>query len=204
MIDDLGNVLVAIVGVKEIEAPVLGAHDERSCGNGFRGIPHVGVEKHVVGATELLDAEVVVVDEALECFRAILHRAHFDTAAHTVEGHRDHGVAGLPADGTILGIVGDRPHAGLGLDEGLVSIVVVLGREVVDGGVLVEIVGGVGLAFGGGTVSHLAYARGRMYSDVVVGIGNFVCGNQFITDVVAVLLVIDKNTATSKEGRSPL
>ena len=124
------------------------------------------------------------------------------------------------------------------------SIVVVLGREVVDGGVLVEVVGGVGFAFGGRAVSHLAYARGRMYSDVVVGIGNIVCGNKLVSDVVtiliavlqgvaakkvggvisdvvvvtgdivcgdelvadvvAVLLVIDKNTATTTEGRSPL
>ena len=124
------------------------------------------------------------------------------------------------------------------------SIVVVLGREVVDGGVLVEVVGGVGFAFGGRAVSHLVYARGRMYSDVVVGIGNIVCGNKLVSDVVtiliavlqgvaakkiggvisdvvvvtgdivcgdelvadvvAVLLVIDKNTATTTEGRSPL
>ena len=59
------------------------------------------MEKGVVCATELLDAEVVVVDEALEGFLAILHRAHFDTSAHTVEGHRDHGVSGLPADGAV-------------------------------------------------------------------------------------------------------
>ena len=67
-----------------------------------------------------------------------------------------------------------------------VSVSVILWREIVDGGILVEVVGGVGFAFGGGTVSHLAYARGRMYSDVVVGIGKVVCGNQFIADVVAV------------------
>ena len=152
----------------------------------------------------MLDAEVVVVDEALEKVGISRLGAHFNAAAHAVEGHGDHGVAGLPANGAILCIVDDRPNTGLGLDEGLVSIVVVLGREVVDGGVLVEVVSRVSFAFGGGTVSHLAYARGRMYSDVIVGIGKVVCGNQFIADVVAVLLVIDKNTATSKEGRSPL
>ena len=70
----------------------------------------------------------------------------------------------------------------------MVAVRVVLGDEVVDGGVLVEIVGGVGLAFGG-----------RAVSDVVVGIGNFICSDEFIADVVAVLLVIDKNTATTKE-----
>ena len=125
-------------------------------------------------------------------------------AAHAVKGHRDDGVAGLPADGAVLCVVDNRPNAGLGLDGRLVTVSVVFRREVVDGGVLVETVGGVGLAFGGGAVSHLAYARGRIYSDVVVGIGGLIGGNQFIADVVAVLLVIDKNTATTKEGRSPL
>ena len=110
-----------------------------------------------------------------------------------VEGHGDHGVAGFPADGAVFGIVNDGPNAGFGLDEGLIAIVVVLGREVVDGGVLVEVVGGVGLALGG-----------RAVSNVVVCIGNFVCGNQFIADVVTIVLVIDKNTAAAKEGRSPL
>ena len=118
----------------------------------------------VVGTTKLLDAEVVVVDEALEGFCAILHRAHFDSAAHTVEGHRDHGVALRPTDGPVLCVVDNRPNAGLGLDEGLVSVRIVLGREVVDVGVLVEVVGRVGLAFGC-----------RAISDIVVGIGNFVC-----------------------------
>ena len=68
------------------------------------------MEEGVVGATELLDAKVVVVDEALKRFYAILHCAHFDAAAHAVEGHRDHGVAGLPTDGAVFGIVGDRAH----------------------------------------------------------------------------------------------
>ena len=155
-----------------------------------RGVPDIGVEEGVVGATELLDAEVVVVDEALEGF--------------AVKGHGDHGVAGLPTDGAVFGIVDYRPNARLGLDEGLIShlahargrmysIVVVLGHEVIDGGVLIEIVGGVGLALGGGTVS-----------DVVVIVGDLICGGQLIAGVVTILLVIDKNTATTKEGRSPL
>ena len=65
------------------------------------------MEEGVVCATELLDAEVVVVDEALKRFLAILHGAHFDAAAHAVKGHGDHGVAGLPTDGAVFGIVGD-------------------------------------------------------------------------------------------------
>ena len=148
-VHEVGDVFVAVVEVVG-ERGGGGKEDEGAGGDGFRGVPDIGVEEGVVGATELLDAEVVVVDEALEGFRAILHRAHFDAAAHTVEGHRDHGVAGFPADGSVFGIVDYRPNARLGLDEGLVSIVVVLGREVVDGGVLVEVVGRVGLALGGG------------------------------------------------------
>ena len=200
---EVGDVFVAVMEIVG-EHTGVGKEDKWAGGDGFRGIPNVGMEEGVVGTTKLLDAEVVVVDETLEGLFAILHRAHFDSAAHAVEGHRDHGVAGLPADGAVFGIVDYRPNARLGLDEGLIShlthargrmysIVVVLGHEVVDGGVLIEIVGGVGLALGGGTVS-----------DVVVGIGKVVCGNQFIAGVVTILLVIDKNTATTKEGRSPL
>ena len=131
-----------------------------------RGIPNVGMEEGVVGTTKLLDAEVVVVDEALEGFCAILHRAHFDAAAHAVEGHGDHGVAGLPTDGAVFGIVDYRPNARLGLDEGLISIRIVLGHEVVDDCVLVEIVGRVGFTLGGGTIA-----------DIVVIVGDLVCRN---------------------------
>ena len=120
------------------------------------------MEEGVICATELLDAEVVVVDEALKRFCAILHRAHFDSAAHAVKSHRDHGVAGLPTNGAILGIVQNRPNAGLGFDKGLVAVDIILWDKVVNRGVLVEVVDSVGLAFGGGAVSHLAYARGRM------------------------------------------
>ena len=114
MVEDLGDVLVTVVGVEEIEIPILGTHDERARGDGLGGGPDIGVEEGVVGATELLDAEVVVVDEALEEVGVGGLGAHLDSAAHAVEGHRDHGVAGLPANGAVLGIVGDRPNAGGG------------------------------------------------------------------------------------------
>ena len=128
---------------------------------------------------ELLDAEVVVIDEALERFYAILHRAHFDTAAHAIKGHGDHGVTGLPADGAIFGVVGYRPNTCLGLDEGLISIVVVLRREVIDCRVLVEIVSRVSFAFGSGAVSN-----------IVVIVRDLIGRNKFIANVVAVLLII--------------
>ena len=106
--------------------------------------------KGVFGATELLDAKIVVVDEALEEVGVGGLGAHLDSATHAVKGHRDHGVALRPTDGTVLCVVDNRPNAGLGLDEGLVSVSVILWREIVDGGILVEVVGGVGFAFGGG------------------------------------------------------
>ena len=40
VVEDLGDVLVAVMSVKEIEVPILGTHDKRSCGDGFGGIPH--------------------------------------------------------------------------------------------------------------------------------------------------------------------
>ncbi len=151
---EVGDVFVAIVEVVGNFAGG-GLEDKGTRGDGFSGIPDVGLEEGVSGATELLDAEVVVVDEALKGFLAILHRAHFDTAPHAVEGHRDHGATGLPADGAVFGIVDYRPNAGLGFDEGLVAVCVVLGDEVVDGGVLIEVVGGVGLTLGGGAVADV-------------------------------------------------
>ena len=135
--------------------------DERTCGDGLRGIPDVGLEESVVDATELLAAEVVVIDKALKRFFAILYRAHFDTAAHAVEGHLNHRVAGHPADGAVLGIVGYLPDARLGLDKGLVPVRIILGLEVIDGRVLIEVVGGVGFTLGGRTVS-----------DVIVDVGD--------------------------------
>ena len=115
VVEYLGDVLVAVVGVEEVEAPVLGTHDEQARGDGFRGVPDkLGADGVAVVGIQPLDAEVVVVDEALKRFYAILHCAHFDSAAHAVKGHRDDGVAGLPADGAVFGIVGDRPNAGGG------------------------------------------------------------------------------------------
>ena len=117
-INEVGDVLVAVVEVIREETRRR-KEDEWAGGDGFGGIPGVGVIEGVVCALELLDTEIVIVDEALKRFYAIFHCAHFDTAAHAVEGHGDHGVAGLPADGAVFGIVGDRPNAGLGPDEGL-------------------------------------------------------------------------------------
>ena len=70
-----------------------GEEDQRAGGDGFGGIPDVGVVKGVFGATELLDAKIVVVDETLDGVGGGRLSAHFDAAAKAVEGHGDHGVA---------------------------------------------------------------------------------------------------------------
>ena len=87
VVDEVGDVLVAVVGVVGRDLPIGHLHHQRAGGDRFRGVPDIGVEEGVVGATELLDAKLVVVDETLKRFLSILHRAHFDTAAHAVEGH---------------------------------------------------------------------------------------------------------------------
>ena len=95
VVEDLGDVLVAVVGVKEIEAPVLGAHDERARGDGFRGVPDkLGADGVAVGSVQSLDAKEVVVDKAevrgdltVSCL-LIVH-----AATKAIEGHGNHGVA---------------------------------------------------------------------------------------------------------------
>lgn len=95
VVEDLGNVLVAVVGVEEIEAPVFGAHDERTRGDGLGGIPHkLGTDGVAVGSVQSLDAEEVVVNKAevrgnLPGARLVILHA----AAKAVESHGNHGVA---------------------------------------------------------------------------------------------------------------
>ena len=185
-IHEVGDIFVAIVEVVG-ERGGGGKENQRACGDGLGGIPDVGLIEGVVGAAELLNTEEVFVEKTLLKVGRRRNRAHGDAAAKAVEGHRDHGVAGFPADGAILGIVDDRPNARLGFDEGLVAVGVVLGHEVVDFGVLVEIVGDVGLALGG-----------RAVSDVVVIVGDIVCGDELIADVVAVLLVVLRGSAAKE------
>ena len=105
-IHEVGDVFVAVVEVVGGRG-VGGKENQRARGDGFRWVPDIGVEEGVIGATELLDAEVVVVDEALEKVGISRLGAHFNAAAHAVEGHGDDGVAGLPADGAVFGIVND-------------------------------------------------------------------------------------------------
>ena len=109
VVEDLGDVLVTVVGVEEIEAPVLGAHGQRPRGDGLGGIPHkLGADGVAVGGVQSLDAKEVVVNKAevrgnLPGARLVILHA----AAKAVEGHRDDRVAELPADGAVFGIVND-------------------------------------------------------------------------------------------------
>ena len=95
VVEDLGDVLVAVVGVKEVEIPVLGAHDEQARGDGFRGVPDkLGADGVAVVGIQTLYAEVVVVNEAevrgnLPGARLLILHA----AAKAVERHGNHGVA---------------------------------------------------------------------------------------------------------------
>ena len=131
-VGEAGDVFVGIVEVVEGRAGDV-AEEEGAGGNGLGGVPDVGLIGGVVEAAELLDAEKVFVDKALEEVGGGRDGAHFHAATHAVECHRDDGVAGLPADGAVLGVVGHLPDAGRGLDEGLVAIGVVLGHEAFGG-----------------------------------------------------------------------
>ena len=98
VVEDLGDVLVAVVGVKEVEAPILGAHDERSCGDGLGGVPHeLGTDGVAVGGIQPLDTKEVVVDKAEvrgDLTGTCLFVVH--AAAKSVEGHGNDRVALRP------------------------------------------------------------------------------------------------------------
>lgn len=92
-VGEAGDVFVGVVEV--VEGGAGGAAEEEGAGgDGLGGVPDVGLIGHVVGATKLLDAEEVFVDEALEEVGGGRDRAHFHATTHAVEGHRDDGVAG--------------------------------------------------------------------------------------------------------------
>ena len=89
VVEDLRDVLVAVVRIEEVEAPVLGAHGQRPCGDGFRRVPHK-LRPHGVALRGIqpLDAEVAIVDETfLFDHRVVLALAHPHAAAQAVEGH---------------------------------------------------------------------------------------------------------------------
>ena len=147
-----------------------------SCGDGLGGVPDVGLGWDEGGSIEFGDAEIVAVKETLVGDDGVAFGlAVKGAAAHAVEGHLNHRVAGLPENGAILGVVGYPPNAGGGLDEGLVTVGVVLGHEVVDFGVLVEGVGDIGLAFGDSAIA-----------DVVVSVRETLAGDEPVAGVVGV------------------
>ena len=95
MVEDLGDVLVAVVGVKEVEIPILGMHDERARGDGLGGVPHeLGADGVAVVGVQSLDAEEIVVDETeVRGDLIILRLLIVHAATKAVERHGNHGVA---------------------------------------------------------------------------------------------------------------
>ena len=178
MEEDLGDVLVAVVRIKKVETPILGAHGQRPRGDRFRGIPHkLCTDGVAVGGIQPLDAEVAVINEAeVRDDRSGAGLLIVHTATEAIEDHGDNRVAPRPASRPVFGVVDDRPNASGSFDYCLVTIRIVLGREVVDRRVLVKVVSGVGFAFGGGTVS-----------DIVVSVGLVLAGEQFVAHIVGVI-----------------
>ena len=105
----------------------------------------------------------------------ISHLLIVHAATEAIEDHGDNRVAPRPANRPVFGVVDDRPNASGSFDYCLVTIRIVLGREVVDRRVLVKVVSGVGFAFGGGTVS-----------DIVVSVGLVLAGGELVANVVTV------------------
>ena len=174
--DDVRNILVAVVQEEGGALAVL-AEAEGARGDGLGGIPNkllVNVPRAI--RKELLDAEVVLVKELRIGYLAVaVHLLVEDAAAKTVVTHRDDDTPLRPTDGAILGVVFHLPDVGLGEDGGLVTIEVIGRREGVDGRVLVEAVGHIIAAFGGGAVA-----------DVVVGIGETLSGDKLVAEVVGI------------------
>ena len=106
VVEDLRDVLVAVVRIKEIEAPVLGAHSQGARGDGFRRVPHeLRPHSVVLRGIQPLDAEVTIVDEAfLLGHRVALALPHPHAAAQTIEGHLDDGLDYL------RGFIQSGPH----------------------------------------------------------------------------------------------
>ena len=63
--NEVGDVFVTVVEVVG-DFTHCGNENQGAGGDGFRGIPHIGVEEGIISTTELLDTKIVVVDEALE------------------------------------------------------------------------------------------------------------------------------------------
>ena len=178
--DKVGDVLVSIVEVEEVVSARVALHPQGSSGDGLGRVPSKSkVNRVVCGGVQALDAEIAVVNKAVMGIGDGTNGFDiFDAAAHAVEGHDDVGRAVGPLNGAVLGVVGDGPDAGGGLDEGLVSVKVELGEEcfsrrerrgrrVGNLGVLVEVVGGIGAV--------CAEIEGQeAVADVVVMVGVFI------------------------------
>lgn len=72
--------------------------------------------------------EIIVVGKGVAAVRQCCASLKIlNAAAHAVELHDYVGCAIRPEDWAVLAIVGNRPDAGGGLDQGLVAVIVELG-----------------------------------------------------------------------------
>ena len=113
-IHEIGDVFIAIVEVIRRRRSGGGLEDKGAGGDGFRGIPNIGLEEDIFGAPELLDTEVVVVGEALEKVGIGRLSAHFDTAASLRAYLTEH-----PITGSHILLKGSR---GIKLEEALEAL----------------------------------------------------------------------------------
>ena len=191
--DDIGDLFVAIVHQEGGGFAIL-LKGERTRSDGLGGVPdELLVDMPQLVGEKLLNAEVTVVEEnRVRHLRIANHFPIEDPPPQTIEVHRHHSVPLRPANRPVLGIIHHLPNASRRLDEGLVAVRVILRDKVVDGGILVKVVGCVSFAFGSGAVA-----------DVVVIVGNIVCGDELIADVVGILLVVLGGAATKENITSP-
>ena len=186
--DDIGHILVAIVkeegGSLSILTEAERTHSDRLC----RGPNELLVDVPRTIGEKLLNAKIAVVEEdGVSELRGAIHLAVGDAAAETVKGHCDDLRPLRPTDRPVLGVVLHLPNAGCGLDGGLIAVEVVLGHEVVDGGVLIEVIGSVALPLGGGAIA-----------DVIIGVRDFISQDELVAGVVAVLLGVLGGAATEE------
>ena len=128
------------------------------------------------------DLEIAVVDKPLVVL------GH--TTAHTIETHGDDRITLRPLHRAVLAVVSDLPDAGRRLNHGLIAVGVVGRREIIDGGILVQLarrVDGIGAALG----------RGLAVADVievvavaVIRVDRGSCAGELAAGVVAVQIRI--------------
>ena len=123
---ELRDVLVAVVGVKEVVLPVL-LQDKRASRHRLRRIPTDDKVDGVSGCgIEPLDADVAIIYEAMVRIGGAVHCIDvFDAPPHAVIAHDDVGRSASPTNRAVLAIICDQPNTSSRLDKCLVAVGVV-------------------------------------------------------------------------------